>query len=271
MKNNNKFKEKKQKDFQSKKSFNIEKNQEKGEEENKDKSPYVYQRDKIGFELSIRNLEWTEKQKRFIELALDKNTRLMLIKGPAGTSKTMLAVYAALHLLNSKKVSDIIYLRSAVESSEASLGFLPGTADEKLAFYNLPFWDKLTELLDVNLIKKLNESERIHCFPINFIRGLNWNAKAIILDEAQNSSYKEIVTSLTRLGHFSRCFILADPMQADLKSHKCGGFSKLYDIFANDQEAKDFGIHTFEFTSEDVKRSELAAFLVKKLEGVKID
>ena len=51
-------------------------------------------------QLKINQFPWTEKQKRFIELSLDKNTRLILCKGPAGSSKTLTAVYSALQLLN---------------------------------------------------------------------------------------------------------------------------------------------------------------------------
>ena len=37
-------------------------------------------------------------------------------------------------------------------------------------------------------------------FLVNFARGMNWKDKCIILDEAQNSTVKEITTVLTRLG-----------------------------------------------------------------------
>lgn len=235
------------------------------EKQTKDSSPYVFQRNKINFEISIRDLEWSEKQKKFIEIALDKRTRIILINGPAGTSKTLLSVYASLHLLNDKKISDIIYLRSAVENSESKLGFLPGNAEEKLAFYNLPFWDKIQELIPGLDAKKLKDDSRAHTFPINYIRGLNWNSKSIILDEAQNSSYKELVTAMTRLGHFSRMFILADPMQTDLNNGRGGGFEKLFNLFDNDLEAQSHGIFTFKFSEEDVKRSELVAYLIKRL------
>ena len=53
----------------------------------KDTSPYVAQRDKIDFTLNVKELPWTEKQKEIINLFLDKNTKLMILKGPAGTSK----------------------------------------------------------------------------------------------------------------------------------------------------------------------------------------
>jgi len=78
--------------------------------EPKDKSPKIPQRTKIDFTLNIRGLDWTEKQKAFIDLALDKNTKIIFLSGPAGTSKSILAVYCALVLLNEKKISDH-YLR----------------------------------------------------------------------------------------------------------------------------------------------------------------
>ena len=237
----------------------------------KDSSGRVHQRDKVSFHLNIRDLEWTDKQKKFIDIALDKKTRLVFVKGPSGSSKSLISVYAALKLLNEKKISDIIYLRSAVESSESSLGFLPGSADEKLAFYNMPFLDKIDELLPQAEGKRLLTEGRAHCFPINFVRGLNWNAKAVILDEAQNSSYKEIVTSLTRLGEFTRCFVLADPMQTDLKGPRGGGFMKFFDSFKDDPAAQAMGIHTFEFNNTDIKRSELVAFLVDRIEKINND
>ena len=105
-------------------------------------------------------------------------------------------------------------------------------------------------------------------FPVNFARGMNWAAKCIILDEAQNSTIKEIITVLTRLGKGCKCFILADPMQTDLKnSHIMGGYEKLIKVF-NDEESKEMGIHTFSFGEEDIMRSELVKFLIAKLKSI---
>ena len=165
-----------------------------------------------------------------------------------------------------KAISDIMYLRSAVESSEAKLGFLPGTAEDKLRFYNLPFLDKLDELLPTTRAEKLEQEGRISMFPVNFARGMNWKSKCIILDEAQNSSLKEITTVLTRLGEGSRCFVLADPMQTDIHKGQ-GGFEKLYKAF-NDDESQDKGIHTFAFDEDDIMRSELCKYIVKKVKTI---
>ena len=160
-------------------------------------------------------------------------------------------------------------MRSAVESSDSRLGFLPGDADEKLHYYNLPFMDKLDELLNEETVKKLQKEKRVSIHPVNFARGMSWNGKAILLDEAQNSSFREIVTVLTRIGKYSRCFIMADPMQTDLKNGNRGGFEKLYGGF-DDEESKSMGVHTFEFDESDIVRSELTKFIVTKVNQIPV-
>ena len=220
-------------------------------------------------QIKVYQFPWTDKQKDFFKVALHHDTKIVFVNGPAGTSKSLLAVYCGLQLLNMKAISDIMYLRSAVESSDSKLGYLPGTAEDKLRFYNLPFLDKLDELLPTIRAEKLEQEGRISMFPVNFARGMNWKSKCVILDEAQNSSMKEITTVLTRLGEGSRCFILADPMQTDLRNKdQIGGFEKLYSTFA-DQRSQAMGIHTFAFDTDDIMRSELCKFIVKKVSTIK--
>jgi phosphate starvation-inducible protein PhoH len=234
-----------------------------------DKSVRVPQRDKIKNPLEINELNWTDKQKEFIQLALDKDVKIILVEGPAGSSKTLLSVFCALKLLSEKRVSDIVYIRSAVESSDSRLGYLPGDVGEKLHFYNLPFMDKLEELLSKQDIERLGKEQRLTMYPVNFSRGMSWNAKCVIFDEAQNSTAKEIVTVLTRLGKFSKCFVLADPTQTDLHNGKCGGFEKISALF-HDEESAANGIRVFKFSDSDIMRSELVKFLVKKFKEIKI-
>lgn len=234
-----------------------------------DTSPYIYQEEKIKSKLVFKDkIKWTEKQKRFLEIALHKDTRIMFVRSPAGCGKSLLSVYASLLLLDQKKVSEVMYIRSAVESSESKIGALPGNLDSKMEFYNMPFMDKLHELLPGSQVTALEKQKAISCFSTNFARGMSWNAKAIIMDEVQNLSKKENVTVLTRLGHFSRCFVLADPMQTDLPDYKGGAFEELYKTF-DDEESRNMGIHVFEFTEDDIMRSEIVKFLVKRLNSKK--
>ena len=246
----------------------------KGKEETRnlimdDTAPYMFSNpNPIKRVLKVKQFPWTDRQKEFFKIALHKDTKIVFVDGPAGSAKSLLSVYCGLQLLNMKVISDIMYLRSAVESSESKLGFLPGSAEEKLMFYNMPFLDKLDELLENTRVEKLQTEGRISMFPVNFARGMNWTNKCVILDEAQNSTAKEITTVLTRLGKETKCFVLADPMQTDLRNDKlCGGFENLYKLFS-DEESRDMGIHTFKFTEDDIMRSKLCKFIVKKLKTV---
>jgi len=227
-----------------------------------DRSPIIPQRSKLKGLLKIFQRDLTEKQKQFLSLAAEKTTKIVFVSGPAGTSKTFLAILHALTMINEKRVSDLVYIRSAVESSDAKLGFLPGEANEKLAPYLQPLLDKMAEMLSKSDIDILLKEERVTGIPVGFLRGLNWNAKVIIADEAQNLTYKELFTLITRTGEFSKVFILGDPEQSDINGKS--GFIKMLSHF-DDEESRQNGVHVFRFTEDDIVRSGLVRFIIKKV------
>ena len=228
----------------------------------KDNSPKIPQNSKIRDTIQIKSIDLTEKQKQLLEIMRDKNTKLVFVSGPAGTSKTYTAILAGLHLINDKRVSELTYIRTAVESSDSKLGFLPGEMDEKMSPYIQPLIDKLEEILSRSDVEKLKKEERIHGIPANFLRGLNWNARCIVADEAQNMIKKELVTLITRVGEFSKLFVCGDPDQSDINGKS--GFAPIMNHF-DDQESRDNGIFIFKFDEEDVVRSGLVKFILKKL------
>lgn len=229
-----------------------------------DTSPKIYQRNKIDFELNInaRN-DFTERQKQFIDLILNKETKIVFVDGPAGTAKTFLSIYCALLLLNKKSISDILYIRSIAESASKSLGSLPGDTNQKLDPFLMPFYDKLDELLPACQINALVKDSRVQGFPINYARGSSWNAKFIIADESQNFDHKELTTLVTRLGMFSKMIVAGDQFQSDINGKS--GFMKMFKTF-DDQESRDMGIHCFTFTKEDIVRSGVLKFIIEKIE-----
>jgi phosphate starvation-inducible PhoH-like protein len=227
-----------------------------------DRSPIIPQRSKLKTNLKIYKRELTEKQHQFLTLAEDKSSKIIFVSGPAGTSKTFLSVLHALSMINEKRVSDLIYIRSAVESSDTKLGFLPGEANDKLAPYIQPLLDKLAEMLPKGDVDTLLKEERVTGIPVGFLRGLNWNAKVIIADEAQNMTFKELFTLITRTGEFSKVFILGDPEQSDINGKS--GFIKMIAQF-DDEESRQNGIHVFRFTEDDIVRSGLVQFIIKKV------
>jgi phosphate starvation-inducible PhoH-like protein len=230
-----------------------------------DTSPVIPQKNKIKTGLTILEKQvLTDKQKEFLTLVENRDTKMIFVSGPAGTSKTYLAVLASLRLMNERRVSDLIYIRSAVESSDSKLGFLPGESGDKMAPYLAPLVEKLDELLPHCETNLLQLEGRISTVPVGFLRGLNWNAKAIIADEAQNMTHKEILTLITRVGEFSKIFVLGDTDQTDIGAKS--GFKKMFDTF-NDDDSKSNGIYTFEFTDDDIVRSKLVKFIIKKIKN----
>lgn len=228
-----------------------------------DHSPKIFQRNKLKNPLTIRSFDFTPKQKQLVDLILDKHTKIVFIDGPAGTTKSYCAAYCALQLLNQKRCSDIVYVRSIIESASKSLGSLPGEFGEKFKPFLLPLEDKLNELLPKGDIDLLFKDQRIQPIPINFLRGASYNAKVIWSEESQNFSFKELTTLITRLGEFSKLICVGDKMQSDLNGKS--GFKTMFDLFKGEDCEKE-GIFTFEFTKEDVLRSGVLKFILGKLE-----
>lgn len=227
-----------------------------------DNSPVVHQKSKLKNPLHFFHRELTENQKAFMSMALDKHVKMILVSGPAGTAKTYLSVLAALELLNDKKMSDIVYVRSVVESADSKMGFLPGEASDKFSPYLRPLIDKLEELLPKDEVRYLQGESRIEGLPVGYLRGLNWNAKVIIGDEVQNLTKKELITLITRVGEYSKVFLLGDPMQSDINGKS--GFQPIFDLF-NDDDCRENGIYTFQFTEDDIVRSKFVQFVAKKV------
>lgn len=218
------------------------------------------------FKLNIKDIKLTDKQKSLAQIVFDKNTKVIFINGVAGSSKTFMAVYCALHMLNMNPNYEIKYIRTIAESGERALGALPGTVDEKFNPFMMPLYDKLDELIPITQSKYLEEEGIIEAFPINFLRGATWRDKIILSDEAQNFSTKELITLMTRIGENTKLFICGDAMQSDIGAKS--GFMKIYNLFNNEESEKN-GIYCFEFSEEDIMRSQILKYIVscfKKLD-----
>lgn len=213
-----------------------------------------------GFLLS--HIELTKKQQEFFKILTDSKSRIIFLEGPAGSSKTFLAIYAALYLCNKDSDLRILYLRSAIESAQRSLGYLKGDLDDKFSVYMAPLMDKIDELLNEPEKIMLQQKGIVSAEPINFLRGQSWRDKIVIQDECQNNTSKELITSLTRIGKNSKLIMCGDVMQSDIKN---SGFKKFCDVF-DDQESRDIGIYRLSFTKEDIMRDPIITYLIEKIE-----
>jgi phosphate starvation-inducible PhoH-like protein len=210
-----------------------------------------------------KQFKFSEKQRQFLEILLDPDNSIIFVSGPAGTSKTYMSLYAAIQLMATDMDKDLLYVRSVIESAEKGLGYLPGDISEKFDPFLMPLYDKLEEIVFPQDVVWLKNQEKIAAIPINFLRGASWVNKIIVADEAQNFTFKELTTLITRVGRDSKLIICGDFMQSDINGKS--GFRPIFELF-NDQESKDRGVQTFSFTHEDIVRSEILKFLIGKLE-----
>lgn len=152
--------------------------------------------------------------------------------GPAGTGKTYLAVVMAVAALRNKEVSKIILTRPAVEAGER-LGFLPGDLQDKVDPYLRPLYDALQDILGLDSYQKLMAKGIIEIAPLAYMRGRTLENAFIILDEAQNTTDKQMKMFLTRLGFGSRMVVTGDLGQVDLPRGVQSGLREAAEVLAN--------------------------------------
>jgi phosphate starvation-inducible PhoH-like protein len=177
--------------------------------------------------------------------------------GPAGTGKTYLAVASAVHALRQKKVDRIILVRPAVEAGE-SLGFLPGDMQEKVDPYLRPMYDALADLMSYDKMRRFIELGVIEIAPLAFMRGRTLHNSYVILDEAQNTTVRQMKMFLTRMGINSRAVITGDVTQIDLRDPETSGLVRIQGLLGTVPDIRFIYFHP-----EDVVRHRLVREIIK--------
>lgn len=194
----------------------------------------------------------TAGQKRYVE-SIRRNTVTFGI-GPAGTGKTYLAMAMAVAALKRREVGRIVLTRPVVEAGE-SLGYLPGTLEEKLDPYVRPLYDALFDMTDMGKGNALIEQGVIEIAPLAFMRGRTFNNAFVILDEAQNTTPEQMKMFLTRLGFSSKFVVTGDASQRDLSG--VGGLESARRVLAGIED-----VAFVDLDRNDIVRHTLVARIV---------
>lgn len=177
--------------------------------------------------------------------------------GPAGTGKTYLAVVMAVAALRNKEVQRIILTRPAVEAGER-LGFLPGDLQDKVDPYLRPLYDALYDILGAETYQKFMAKNIIEVAPLAYMRGRTLDDSFVILDEAQNTTTKQMKMFLTRLGFGSKMVVTGDLTQTDLPNGMLSGLREAQMILSNVD-----GIGSIYLTDSDVIRHEVVGRIIR--------
>jgi phosphate starvation-inducible PhoH-like protein len=210
---------------------------------------------------SIPLLPKNDKQAAYMEAL--KSSQQVIVTGSAGTGKTYIAASWAARLFAAGKVERIILTRPNVPSGR-SLGFFPGTMEEKMAPWVIPFTDVIEQHLGPGAFETSTKKRSIDIVPFEVMRGRTFHNAFVILDEAQNTTPSEMKMFLTRIGDESQVVINGDIKQSDLKSDS-GLLSVLKMI-----QKQSLPVPHIEFTVDDIVRSDICAMWVKAFDKVGI-
>ena len=155
---------------------------------------------------------------------------LVIIKGPAGTAKTLFSLAVGLQKIledNSGQYRKILVCRPNVTMDE-EIGFLPGTEQEKISPFMRPIFDNLQILVDSDekeryknekelddKVRELFDRRIITTEAVAYLRGRSIVKNWVIIDEAQNLSPKQVKAIITRVGEGTKLILIGDPEQID--------------------------------------------------------
>ena len=151
----------------------------------------------VGVNFNLKDIEPITYSQELVFDIYDDGFNIML-HGSAGTGKTFIALYLALDsVINRKEHERVVIIRSIVPSRE--IGFLPGTLNEKIKVYELPYHDITTKLFGRgDAYEVLKTKHIIEFMPTSFVRGITMDNCVVVVDEPQNFTFQELDSVITR-------------------------------------------------------------------------
>jgi PhoH-like ATPase len=177
----------------------------------------------------------------FLDALLDPDISLVTCYGQAGTGKTLLAVAAALQQVFNRTYHGLTVSRPIVAMGQ-TVGFLPGSLQEKMRPWLQPVYDALDLLMrpmegtQQGPTRKKNrfmpepqqqiaapaapydpliQQGVIEVEALCYIRGRSIPDRFFVLDEAQQLTPLEAKTIVTRMSRGSKLVLVGDPAQID--------------------------------------------------------
>jgi PhoH-like ATPase len=165
---------------------------------------------------SIQGLDPRNSEQRFaLDVLCDTSVGIVSLGGRAGSGKTMLALAAGMEAVRTKEQSKVIVFRPVYAVGGQDLGFLPGTAEEKMAPWAAAVYDAMEGFMNSAAVEQHKRARTVDVLPLTHLRGRTLNNSYVIIDEAQNLDMMTLVTALSRIGRNSKIVLTHDVNQRD--------------------------------------------------------
>lgn len=181
----------------------------------------------------------TDEQEAMVESIL--NNAITFVNASAGSGKTTIAVAMAKYLWESEG-QKMTYVFSPVQ--ERSMGFRPGTQEEKELEYLQPLFDALIEVNEQDPKSLLEREENADSMKEGktwidakshiFARGTNLKDRTIIIDEVQNFTRGDLKKLLTRIHDSCTVIAIGHTGQSDLPASSVSGFAPYIEHFKDE-------------------------------------
>lgn len=200
------------------------------------------------------------EQRFAIDFLVDESIEIVSIGGKAGTGKSLLAIAAGLELVVEKsKYKKVIVFRPLYSVGGQDLGFLPGTAEEKMSPWAAAVFDALEVFCGPNVIEQVIEENLLEVLPLTHIRGRTLSDSYVIIDEAQNLEKMVLLTALSRLGKNSKVVLTHDIAQRD--NLRVGKYDGIMSVISQ-LKGSDLFAHITLQKSERSRVAELVSTLI---------
>ena len=166
-------------------------------------------------------------------------------------------------MLQNKEIKEVVLCKPIQEAGE-KLGHLPGDINDKVDPYMKSYKSNIEKIIGVELTKTLFDKKVIRFEPLAYMRGDTFDDALMILDEAQNATYKQLMLFVTRMGRDSKVVVTGDVSQADIQESQVSlpGFIELM------EGVKGIDVHTFK--ESDIVRAKILQEVVARYDRWKI-
>lgn len=164
-----------------------------------------------------------------------QNNQITMVKGRAGSGKSILALNYALHQIEKHKATKLICFVNPLNArNSAKLGYYPGTRDEKILDSAVGSM-LASKLGDKFQVEAMIASQQLLLLPFSDIRGYEATGDSIVwIIEAQNLDISLMKLALERIGETAKVILDGDyEAQVDDASYEGGnnGMRRTSEVF----------------------------------------